>query len=155
MSESVSVGSSTIITSCDVRFEGLKQKWRALKLCLSPDNEIFASEEWLALALVLEENPRNEEPAPTGGPKAIPGAFPSDPQSVVRAEIVKKFLNKRLWQAMIPAANGRPGDLVNLWIKPGTATKVGWRVWVRPNPSLSEGGYILVGDYNKYGDRLA
>ena len=154
MSESVSVGSSSIMTVADVRFEGLKQKWRALKLSLPVDSEVFLSGEWLALDLVLSENPRNEAPA-VESPKAIPDEFPGDPQNVVRGDVVRKFLNKRLWQVQIRAANGRPGDLANLWVKAGSAMKVGWKVYVRPNPSEGEGGYVLVGDYNRYGDRLA
>jgi hypothetical protein len=136
-----------------VQMEGLKAKWANLKRVLSGDNECYNTGEWKA----LEEELGPQKAAQAGAgelPPALPVSFPGDGQNVKRGKIVRSYMNKRLWQISILTANGRPGDLANLWVGVKTTVKLDWVVYVKPNPNESEEGYVLQGIYNKYGDRL-
>jgi hypothetical protein len=148
-------GAAMSTQTVDFRFDGLKAKWADLKRVLSGDNECFQTAEWQALEAELNAKVGEIIETATALPKAIPDDFPGDPQTVRRAEIVKSFLNKRLWQVSILAANGRRGDLAQLWVSPKTTVRVGWKIYVKPSPNASESGWVLQGQYNKFGDRLS
>lgn len=131
----------------------VRGKWENLKKAMSGDNEVYEMQEWKDLEKDLgKEPPKANDP---DLPPALASTFPDDPQSVRKAEVTRSFLNKRLWQINVLSASGRPGDNANLWVGVGTLVKLGWTVYVKPNPNPSEEGYVLQGQYNRYGDRLS
>ena len=141
----------------EARMATLGRMWANLKAVLSGDNECFATQEWKDLDGELgSKGPGGAEAEkPVEDlPKAIPDSFPGDPPAVVRGKIVKSYLNKRLFGVCILSAQGRMGDTRNLWVGTRTMVKVGWTMYMKPNPSPSEEGYVLHGEYNRYGDRL-
>lgn len=154
MNHTISVGMSVAQVS-EVHHSyrsALEQRWKNLKKVLSGDNEAYQTDEWRALDEAL--SPAPVESPVEALPKAIPDSFPDDPPAVVRGKVVKSYLNRRLWGVCILTASGRPGDIRNLWVRQRTLMKVGWTVYAKPNPSTSEEGYVLHGEYNRFGDRL-
>ena len=150
MSDSVTLGENP----SPFLIQLLKSRWSGLKKALSTDNEVLQMGEWKELDEMITEGETRQAVNDPELPPRFGGTFPDDPQSVRKAEVTRSYLNKRLWGINVLSASGRPGDNANLWVGVKTLVKIGWTVYVKPNPSASEEGYVLHGEYNRYGDRL-
>ncbi len=135
----------------DLRFEQLQKDWAALKRVMSADNEVLRCAEWHAVDAVLNPPVEAELPNPVL-PPAIPSHFPDDGPEVVKAQVQSKCHNRRMW---IISFGEKDDARAFLWTNPDERRiHVGSKVWVKPNPNTGDGGSVLHGDYNKYGDRL-
>lgn len=134
----------------DFRHERLRELWANLKRVMAPDSAILWSAEWVELDTLLA-GAAEVAPAPVL-PPAIPLSFPDDPKNVLRATVLRHFTNIRLWSIDVELHSGTVR--AELWAVPGALLKPGWRVWVKPNPDPGRGGWVLHGEYNRYGDRL-
>lgn len=134
----------------DFRVERLRTQWADLKRSITPDSAILWSAEWAALEAELG-GPVPEAPVAVL-PPAIPEKFPDDPKNVLRAVVWRKAFNVKLWLVRIELHSGQVE--ADLWVRPGLLLKPGWRVYVRPNADPGQGGYVLHGEYNRYGERL-
>lgn len=66
------------------------------------------------------------------------------------AEVVRVPLNARM-----RVIRFEQGPEAILWVSPREWKMTGWKVWVKVNPDVGYGGYVMVGRYSKWGDRLS
>lgn len=87
-------------------------------------------------------------------PEAIPNlqlVGVDDPPSTQKARVIRKLPGNK-WLVRPYKLSRAPEGI--LFLKGREYVKLDWIVWVTPNPFEQQGGYVLQGEYNRYGDRL-
>lgn len=74
-----------------------------------------------------------------------------DPPEVQKSRVIRKLPGNK-WVVRPYKLSKAPEGM--LFLKGNQFVKMDWVIWVKPNPYEQQGGYVLHGEYNRYGDRL-
>lgn len=88
---------------------------------------------------------------PEEAPLVVPIIGLDDPPSVQKGKVIRKLPGNK-WVVRPYKLSKAPEGV--LYLKGREFVKEGWVIFVVPNPFEQQGGYVLHGEYNRYGDRL-
>lgn len=89
-------------------------------------------------------------PEPVLTQPALPIGW-DDPSMVWKGKVIKA-LGRNKWLFKPFKLSLRPEAALH--VKNSTLMKAGWTVWTQDNPYTDQGGYVLFGEYNRYGERM-